>query len=113
MKEAKFEVLLLRSVIEFFDEIDPGAHKKLLYNIHQARNKLDPRLFKKVDSVFWEFRAEHKRMQYRVLAFWHRRGNELSLVVATHGFIKKTDKLPGRELDRAYAIRTKYLRDGE
>jgi hypothetical protein len=39
----------------------------------------------------------------------------LALVVTTHGFIKKTDKVPGKELERAYRIRNDYYsdKDGE
>jgi phage-related protein len=33
------------------------------------------------------------------------------LVLATHGFIKKTNKVPKKEIDRAVAIRMKYFED--
>ena len=113
MSKIKFEIVLLRNVIEFFDEIDPKAHKKILYNIEKAQKVLDPKLFKKIDAVFWEFRAEHRGLQYRVLAFWDKRDNDLTLVITTHGFIKKSQKLPGNELDRAYLIRHRYLNNEE
>jgi len=35
------------------------------------------------------------------------------LVLATHGFIRKTDKVPNKEIDRAVAIRMKYFEDKE
>ena len=45
-------------------------------------------------------------MQYRLLAFWDEQ--EKRLVVATHGFVKKTWKVPQKEIARAEALRKKY-----
>ena len=33
------------------------------------------------------------------------------MVIVTHGFIKKTDKTPIKEIERARIIRDKYLTD--
>jgi hypothetical protein len=30
-------------------------------------------------------------------------------VIATHGFIKKVDKVPGKEIDRASRLKVKYF----
>lgn len=83
----------------------------MLLRLKEAQTRLDPKIFKKLDDTLWEFRLEYNRLQYRLLAFWDRRGDKLALVVATHGFIKKTDKVPGREMDRAYKIRSDYYSD--
>ena len=32
-----------------------------------------------------------------------------TFVLATHGFIKKVDKVPSKEIDRAVKIRTTYF----
>lgn len=46
-------------------------------------------------------------MTYRLLAFWD---NEVgSLVIATHGFIKKTQKTPINEIAKAEALRKEYF----
>lgn len=34
---------------------------------------------------------------------------EKTLVIATHGFIKKVDKVPVNEIDRAVRIKDKYF----
>jgi hypothetical protein len=31
------------------------------------------------------------------------------LVIATHGFVKKVDKVPANEIDRAVRLKDKYL----
>jgi len=33
----------------------------------------------------------------------------IRLFLATHGFVKKVDKVPGREIERAENIRRKYF----
>lgn len=48
-------------------------------------------------------------LQIRLLAFWDKKNNKETLVIATHGFIKKVDKVPTNEIDRAVALRDKYL----
>lgn len=65
-------------------------------------------LFKKLDgsSDLWEFRTLYSGIQYRLLAFWD--AETKRMVVATHGFVKKTWKVPSKEIARAEALRKKY-----
>ncbi len=53
----------------------------------------------------WEFRIKLGSNIYRVLSFWD--GNK---IVLTHGFIKKTQKTPVQEIERAEDCRRDYLR---
>ena len=105
--EKRFDVFLLQPAREFLLTLPLAARKKVFYNLERASEKNDPELMKKLDGHIWEFRTLFNGIQYRLLAFWdpgrHR------LVIATHGFIKKTDKVPGREIDRARSIRQHYL----
>ena len=110
MKE-RFEVLFLERADEFLEEIDEKAKIKLLYNLKLAKTINDPKIFKKLDSDIWELRANSKGVQYRLLAFWDKRTAENTLVVCSHGFIKKTDKLPVRELDKARKIMVNYFQN--
>lgn len=67
---------------------------------------MDGELFKKLNDDIWEFRTIYQGFKYRLLAFWDiDTGN---LVIATHGFVKKTQKTPERELAHAKALRKKY-----
>ena len=52
----------------------------------------------------WEFRIKLGSNIYRLLAFWD--GNK---VVLTHGFIKKTQKTPFQEIERAKSYRNDYF----
>jgi hypothetical protein len=45
------------------------------------------------------------------LAFWDKSDNKETLVIATHGFIKKVDKVPINEIERAERLRDKYFKN--
>ena len=62
----------------------------MLYNIDLAEQTKDPKLFKKLEREIWEFRSKYLGIQIRLLAFWDKEDNKETLVLATHGFIKKT-----------------------
>jgi phage-related protein len=106
-----FEVEFLQEVLDFFEGIDPSAREKIIYNIRKAQIINDPVLFRKLTSEIWEFRTLHKKLHYRLFAFWHKKDKEKTLVIATHGIVKKTQKTPKKEIDRATRIMHNYFRD--
>ena len=57
----KFDVILLGEVWDLLDSIDEKSKDKILYNIDKAKYVNDPKLFKKLDELIWEFRAKHKK----------------------------------------------------
>ena len=69
---------------------------------------MDKELFKKLNDDIWEFRTRYQGMTYRLLAFWDNEAGRL--VVATHGFIKKTQKTPADEIARAETLRKEYFK---
>ena len=105
----KFNVILLEEVWDLLDMIDEKSKEKIFYNIDKAKYVNDPELFKKLDDIIWEFRAKYKKTYYRLLSFWDKTDNKETLVIATHGFIKKVDKVPANEIDRAVRLRDKYF----
>lgn len=96
---------------EFIAELDPKTAKKIFYNIDLAEHTNDPKLFKKLNNDIWELRTKFARLQVRLLAFWDKSDNKETLVIATHGFIKKVDKVPANEIDRAERLRDKYFKN--
>ncbi len=50
-----------------------------------------------------------KKKKYRILAFWDKTDKTETFVIATHGIIKKTDKLPNSEIEKAKAIMKLYF----
>lgn len=93
----------------FMRTLDPKAAGKILWNIDLAEQTNDPRLFKKLNEDIWEFRTKYQNLQYRLLAFWDKTEQEETLVFATHGIVKKTDKMPSKEIEKATAIRKQYF----
>ena len=55
----------------------------------------------------WEFRTIYNKTYYRLFAFWDKDIN--TLVVATHGIVKKTQKTPKSEITKAEGIRKLYF----
>ena len=82
---------------------------KIFYNIDLAELTNDPKLFKKLTTEIWELRTVFAGLQYRLLTFWDKSNNKETLVIATHGFIKKSDKVPASEIRRAFDLRKKYF----
>jgi phage-related protein len=58
----------------------------------------DPEIFKKLEDDIWEFRTLYQRQTIRLFAFWDKSD---TLVITTHGLIKKTQKTPKKEIEKA------------
>jgi phage-related protein len=106
-----FETRFLEEANEFLANLDRKSAAKVIYNIDLAEQTNDPRLFKKLQEEIWEFRTRYAGKQIRLLAFWDKTDNKETLVVATHGFIKKVDKVPAKEIERAENLRRKYFEE--
>lgn len=86
-----FKTIFLESVDDFIKNLDAKTQKKLL-NVRLAEKSNDPKLLKKLTDEIWEFRIRFSNKQIRLLAFWDKRDNKNTLVIATNGFIKKRRK---------------------
>ena len=106
-----FETRFLEEANEFIAELRPKSVKKIFYNIDLAEQTNDPRLFKKLKKEIWEFRTKYEGTQIRLLAFWDKSDSQKTLVIATHGFIKKVDKVPENEIERAERLRERYFKN--
>ena len=107
--QIKFEVQFLEEARVFLSKLDEKTFDKIIYNIKKSKEQNDPKLFKKIKGDIWEFRTRFNNLQYRLLAFWDKTGEVETLVIATHGFIKKVDKIPKNEIERAEDIRELYF----
>jgi phage-related protein len=76
---------------------------------YKAKIKTNSELFKKMKGEIWEFRTLFNRTYFRIFAFWDKEDSQRTLVLTTHGIIKKTDKTPGKEIEKAGQIRLKYF----
>ena len=87
------------------------AQQKITYNILKLEaGIMDKELFKKLEnSEIWELRTLFNGTCYRLFAFWDT--VEQTLVVVTHGIVKKTQKTPKKEIARAERLRQEYFDD--
>lgn len=104
-----FETRFLEEAKSFLSELDSKTVRKVLYNIDLAEQTNDPRLLKKLNSDIWEFRTRFSGSQIRLLAFWDKSDKQATLVITTHGFIKKVDNVPQKEIERAKRLKEKYF----
>lgn len=105
------QIIYSEEVDTFLSSLPDRAKKKILYNISLvAGGEIDNELFKKIDDDgIWEFRTEFEGLWYRILAFWDTRTE--TLIVTTHGFSKKKNKTPPKEIEKAKAIMREYFAD--
>ena len=111
MDDCKFRVEFLEEAKEFLDGLDVKARNKIIYNIWKARRTNDQELFKKLQDEIWEFRANYNKIYFRLFAFWDKTDNTDTVVISTHGLIKKTDKIPKNDIERAEELRVKYFNE--
>lgn len=104
-----FQTIFLEEADEFIASLDKKAANKVFFNIDLAEQTNNPKLFKKLNGEIWELRTKHFGNEIRLLAFWDKEDPIETLVLATHGFLKKTDKVPSKEIGRAENIRRKYF----
>jgi len=107
----KFRILFLEEAKGFLDGLDEKARDKIVYNIWKARSTNDKELFKKLQDEIWEFRTKFNKTYYRLFAFWDKTDKTDTVVISTHGLIKKTDKIPKSEIEKAERLREKYFND--
>lgn len=104
-----FRLVLLDEARDFLKSLPKDTQKKIAYNFNKVAGGFsNVELFKKLESSdIWEFRTLYRGIAYRLFAFWDKETE--TLVVATHGIIKKTDKTPAKEISKAENIRKLYF----
>lgn len=67
----------------------------VIYNVVKAKSSNDKELFfKNSKEKSGSFRTLFNKTHYRLFAFWDKTGNTKTVVISTHGLIKKIDKTP-------------------
>ncbi len=107
----RFRVEFFEEAKVFLESLEEKARDKIIYNIWKSRSTNDKELFKKLDGEIWEFRTLFNKTYYRLFAFWDKTNKEDTIVISTHGLIKKTDKILKSEIEKADRIRLKYFND--
>ena len=106
----KFEVEFLSEAEDFMESLNPKAREKIYYNIRKSSITLDNELFKKLNSNIWEFRTLYNKTAYRLFAFWNLDSKYKTIVITSHGIIRKSDKGYIQEIKKAESIRKTFLK---
>ena len=110
MSEYKIMVVLIDEALAFVRSLPIKVQEKIVYNYRKIENGLMSKdLFKKLDdSEIWEFRTLYNGNCYRLFSFWDTETE--TFIIATHGIVKKTQKTPAKEIEKAEAIRKEYFK---
>ncbi len=107
----KFDVIFLEQAIEFLESLDLKTRKKIYYNIDKSKLVNDPKLFKKLTDDIWEFRTKYSGIQYRLFAFWDKTDTQDTLVISTHGIVKKVSKVSKSDIVKANELKKDYFQN--
>lgn len=109
-QKPRFKIVYTEEAIDFLRHLPQKVKAKVVYNIGKSMYVLDNSLFKKLENTdVWEFRTLYNGNAYRLFAFWDT--EEDTLVIATHGMIKKSQRTPLKEIEKAEAKRKEYFKN--
>lgn len=108
IKLPNFDVRLLPDADKFIRNLEKEERTHIYLKLSIAQFQNDPRKFTKVRGNIWEFRFQFKKKAFRLYSFWCEK--QESLVIATHGIIKKQQKAPLKEIEKAEKIRREYYK---
>ena len=95
---------------DFLDSLPGKAAQKITWVLRllEDMNIVPSSYFKKLlgTQEIWECRIQLGSNAYRILCFF----TENSVVVLTHGFVKKTQKTPKAEIEKAETYRKDFLK---
>ena len=95
-------------VREFLQSVDKETYARFLWSLEQVRVRnimaREP-LARHIEGKIWEIREESHTNIYRILYFF----SSGKRIVLLHGFMKKTQKLPGKELEMAMKRLARFI----
>jgi len=96
-------------VQEFLEALDTKTQVRFAWSIEQLRIRniqAKPPLVKQIEGKIWELREESNTNIYRIMYFFYT-GRK---IVFLHGFQKKTQKTPNREIVTALDRLAAFIR---
>jgi phage-related protein len=105
------KIILMPEAEEYLSKIDQKIQFKILNSIHKTEIGYKGEWFTKLKETdgIYEFRERDSKFFYRLLAFWDTTESEETLILASHGFNKKTNKTPKSEIEKAETIKALYF----
>jgi phage-related protein len=107
----KIDVRLLKDAEDYFLAQNEKVQKKFLKIFERAELGMRGEWLEKLkntDGIF-EFRHRDHQKFYRIFAFWDSE-DETTLILGSHGFDKKSNKTPAKEIKKAEQIKKEYFK---
>ena len=94
---------------EFYNPLNQKVKDKVDYvlQIIISVQRVSTKFFKHLEDGIYEIRVEVGSNIYRIFTFF----DDNKLVILLHGFQKKTQKTPRKEIERAKKLRRDYYED--
>lgn len=104
------ELRLLKEAESYFFAQSDKVQEKFLKLFDKTEMGFKGKWFEKMTSSDGTFEFKHSDYQkfYRILAFWDS-NDEKTLILAMHGFDKKSNKTPAKEIKKAEQIKKDYF----
>ena len=104
------EVRMLKEAEDYVVSLDEKIQIKFLKIFERAQLGIKGDWFEKLKNSdgIYEFRYRGQSKFYRVFAFWDST-NENTLIIATYGIDKKSNKIPPKEILKVKQIKKKYF----
>lgn len=94
--------------LDFYNKQKPKVKEKILwtFKVIETVEKIPTEYFKYLEGTdaLYEIRIKHGSDIFRVFCFF----DKGKLIVLTHGFQKKTQKTPKRDIEKAIKIKKEY-----
>lgn len=96
---------------DFFDAQTEKVQEKIDYTLEilQTMERVPSKFFKHLEDGIYEIRVKQGSNIFRIFSFF----DDGKLVILLHGFQKKTQKTPRKEIERAKKLRNEYYEDKE
>ncbi len=104
------QVKFLKEAETYFLSQNEKVQQKFLLAFEKTETGLKGSWFEKLKNTdgIYEFRQSDHQKFYRIFAFWDSEEKK-TLIIATHGTDKKSNKTPRKEIKKAEQIRKKYF----
>jgi phage-related protein len=102
-------------VQRFLDSLSGKTAQKITWvlSLIEELDVISEKFFKKLKPhEIWECRVNYENTKYRILCFMISPMGQEAKIILTNGFIKKTQKTPQQEIDRALHYKDDYINHG-
>lgn len=110
--EIKRELFFFKNYFrDFFDKQKPKVKKKIIWTLKVIEDieRVPETYFKHLEGTdgIYEIRVQTGSDIFRIFSFF----DDNNLIIVGHGFQKKTQKIPQKQLEQAQKIKKEYYED--